>query len=217
MSVAVQSPPKWHAIFVGRVCMVVWWSYIPSLSHEFFSKQYTFVCIQHMSPCSSPTAFTPQGPDLGGSTHGEPPLAIPLMIFMTTQQPSNWGSKWRLDWFSHETSTKLGLNGGTSHTYNQLHGFLKTRVRNACLEPSEWSMNLIKPNPPPFCEPPSLHLVQCGGCTIFLEFVPKTWPYAPFTALSVLTRSPTLDQVRNGALTLLPGSLEAGGWALILL
>ena len=26
-----------------------------------------------------------------------------------------------------------------------------------------------------------------------------------------------LDQVRDGALTLLPGSLEAGGWALILL
>ena len=26
--------------------------------------------------------------------HGEPPLAIPLTIFMTTPKLSNWGSKW---------------------------------------------------------------------------------------------------------------------------
>ena len=31
------------------------------------------------------------------SAHAEPSLAIPLMIFMTTQESNNWGSKWRLD------------------------------------------------------------------------------------------------------------------------
>ena len=31
---------------------------------------------------------------LGGtSANGDPPLAIPLMIFMTTQKQSNWGVK----------------------------------------------------------------------------------------------------------------------------
>ena len=149
MSVAVQSNMP---IFVGRVCMIVWWSYIASLSHEFFSKQYTFVCIQHMSPCSSPQHSLLRDQTWGGgSTHGEPPLAIPLMIFMTTQQPSNWGSKWRLDWFSHETSTKLDLNGGTSHTTNCMF--------SECVMPI-WSYRSglwISLNP--LCEPPSLHLV----------------------------------------------------------
>jgi len=33
------------------------------------------------------------------------PLAILLMIFMTMQKPSNWGSMWRLDIFSCRTWT----------------------------------------------------------------------------------------------------------------
>ena len=32
------------------------------------------------------------------STHGEPPLAILLMMFMTSLEPSNWGSRWWFHW-----------------------------------------------------------------------------------------------------------------------
>ena len=48
------------------------------------------------------------GAGLGGtSAHGEPPPTILLMIFMTIQKPSNWGSKWRLDWFSFLNSVQI--------------------------------------------------------------------------------------------------------------
>ena len=41
------------------------------------------------------------------STHVGPPLAILFMIFMTIQKQSNLRSKWRLNWFSCKTSSKL--------------------------------------------------------------------------------------------------------------
>jgi len=59
------------------------------------------------------------GARLGGtSSHGESHLAILLMIFITIQKLSNWGSKWRLNWFLYRTSPILGpdLSSGTSHT-----------------------------------------------------------------------------------------------------
>ena len=86
------------------------------------------------------------GAKLGGtSTHGEPLLAILLMMFMTTQEPSNWGSKWRLHQILVQDLSKLALHlsSGTSHTISG-HVFL-TQVPNARLGPSEWSMYLIKP------------------------------------------------------------------------
>ena len=65
-------------------------SVIP-LSLEFFPQQYTFVYIQHLLSHSVRSS----GASLGGtSAHGEPPLAIPLMIIMTIQEPSNLGSKY---------------------------------------------------------------------------------------------------------------------------
>ena len=51
----------------------------------------------------------------GGSTHGEPPMAILLMIFMTTQKPSNSGSMWRLHWPSCRTFPKLEQQHITHH------------------------------------------------------------------------------------------------------
>ena len=57
----------------------------------------------HVCRCSY--TIRSSGVGLGGTrAHGEPPLAIPLMIFMTTQEKSNWGSKWTMDWFSCRTS-----------------------------------------------------------------------------------------------------------------
>ena len=80
---------------------------------------------------------------------GRAPLAIPLMIFMTTQEHNNWGSKWTMDWISCKASPQLGrdLSSGTSHTIS-VHAFLKTRVPNTCSRPSEQSMNIIKSNMP---------------------------------------------------------------------
>ena len=79
-----------------------------------------------------------------GSTHGEPLLAIPLtifndlIIFITTQKPSNRGSKWRF------LCIKLGpdLNSGTSHTIS-MHVFLKGQMSVWC----HWSDIWISLNP----------------------------------------------------------------------
>ena len=93
----------------------------------------------HVRRCSSPTAFAPLGARLGGtSAPGESSLAMPLMIFMTTQEPSNWGSKWILDWFPWRTSPKLGLDlsSDPSHTIS-VHVFLNTWVPNARLRSTE--------------------------------------------------------------------------------
>jgi len=59
---------------------------------EFFPQQYTFVympCLQVLQFCSVCSSGAKPG---GTSAHGGSTLAITLMIFMTTQEPSNWGS-----------------------------------------------------------------------------------------------------------------------------
>jgi len=99
------------------------------------------MCHSSINPTSS------SGARLGGtSEHGEPPLAIPLMVLMITQEQSNRGSNWRLDWFSCRISLKLGpdLSSGTSHA-TSVHVFLKTQVPNALPRPLEWPMNIINP------------------------------------------------------------------------
>jgi len=71
-----------------------------NLSPELFPQQYTFVYIQRMPRLTVFLSHSVRssGGRLGGtSAHGEPPLAIPLMIFMSTQGESSWGSKWTLD------------------------------------------------------------------------------------------------------------------------
>ena len=71
-----------------------------NLSPELFPQQYTFVYIQRMPRLIVflSHGVHSSGGRLGGtSAHGEPPLAIPLMIFMSTQGESSRGSKWTLD------------------------------------------------------------------------------------------------------------------------
>jgi len=154
--------------------------------------------ICHVRRCSSPSAFAPQGPRLGGpSTHGEP-LWQYGTISMTTQKPSKWRPNWRFGLIFMRDHPKLGLDwsSGTSHTIN-VHVFLEIWVSNACLESSEWPMDLIKsktlrglylPS-----RTPSLHLVWgvCQNLTKFLSF----WPNLVLNPLNFGTfcsvRSPT--------------------------
>ena len=77
-----------------------------------FSLLHSFSCIQDMPPfcvllsnsvCSSPTVCAPQS--WWGSTHGEPPLTIPLMIFMNTQKPAIGCQRWSLARF-HAVCTR---------------------------------------------------------------------------------------------------------------
>ena len=98
------------------------------------------------SVCSSPIAFAPLS---GTSAHGESPLTIPLMTFMTTQEQKQSGDKMDTGLILMQDLPQLGLdlNSGISHTIS-VHVFLKTQVPNAHLRPSEWSMNIIKSNTP---------------------------------------------------------------------
>jgi len=82
------------------------------------------------------------GARLGGtSAYGKSPLAIPLIIFITSQEPSNWGSK-----CDPLAGPPLNLveHSGKSHT-TSVHVVLITQVPNAHLRLSQWPMNLIKP------------------------------------------------------------------------
>ena len=74
---------------------------------------------------------------LGGAcTHGETPLAIPLMIFMTPHKPSNRRSKVDVSQIFAQHFPKLGpdLTDGTPYTTN-LQVFLRPWVG---------SMNIIR-------------------------------------------------------------------------
>jgi len=139
------------------MCMSI--ELVNPLSPNFFPQQYIFVYIQHMphsqvllshSVCSS-------GARLGGtSAHGEPPLA---KLRITTQEPSKWGSEWRLDWFSCRTSPPLGLDlsSGTPHTVS-VHVFLSAKCPLWGHQSGLWT---------------SLNPKHQGGCTPFHTHKPR--------------------------------------------
>jgi len=65
------------------------------------------MCTQAHARCAAavPQRFSSGARPGGGSTHGEPPLAILLMIFMTTQKPSDWGQSG--DWTNFHAGPPL--------------------------------------------------------------------------------------------------------------
>jgi len=97
------------------------------------------------------------GARLGGTiAHGEPSLDIPLMIFMTNQEPKQLGVKVEIELILMQ-DLLYTWNGSEQWdiTHHQCAVFLKTQVPNVRLRPSECSMNIIKPN-----VPKGLHLLS---------------------------------------------------------
>ena len=100
----------WWTYGVVRIFLWHSWLYfslIETFKANFFS-QTVHICVHcvdamYVHRCSSPMVLALLGPCRlsGTNSHGEPPLAI---LSMTTLEPSNRGSKWRLDWFSCRTS-----------------------------------------------------------------------------------------------------------------
>ena len=88
----------------------------------------------HFRRCSSPTAMLLLNAPGGARTHEQPPVAIPLTIFMTTYKPSNQRSK--MDGCQPDSCPcRNSLNMGQI----SLNAFLRT-----CQKPLVGSMNLIK-------------------------------------------------------------------------
>ena len=96
-----QRKGSWRALEWTRTSLV-WLVFRYEVSY-LFSLLHSFSCIQDMPPlcvllsnsvCSSPTVCAPQS--WWGSTHGEPPLTIPLMIFINTQKPAIGCQRWSL-------------------------------------------------------------------------------------------------------------------------
>ena len=81
----------------------------------------------------------------GKSAHGEPPLPILLMIFMTPRsQIVGVNVEIALIVMQDLPLTWTGSEQWDI-TYS-VHVFLKTWVPNAHMRPSDWSINIIKPN-----------------------------------------------------------------------
>ena len=184
--------PASKCLHPWKVCKPIAGRKFP-LSPEFFSQKCTCICV-HSAHATFAGVPLPQPLLLWGQTWlnrctWRAPLAIPLMTFMTTQEPSNGG---------HEpmTSPKLGLDlsSGTSHLIT-VHVFLKTWVPNVWLRPSEWPMNITKPNtltPSPNPSTPRLHLVRGVGWKAdqIFRFWPKCGPMPskPYMAITLLIR-----------------------------